>query len=71
MEQDFLKSRLADHGLTVLVPDTDERKDVHRIIYEELVCGRDQRHFTPDVSTGDQIPGRPWRPGDHPWLHAK
>ena len=39
MEQDFLKSRLADHGLTVLVPDTDERKDVHRIIYEELCVG--------------------------------
>ena len=39
MEQDFLKSRLAAHGLTVLVPDADERKDVHRIIYEELCVG--------------------------------
>ena len=39
MEQDFLKSRLAVHGLTVLVPDADERKDVHRIIYEELCVG--------------------------------
>ena len=35
MEQDFLKSRLAAQGLTVLVPDADERRDVHRIIYEE------------------------------------
>ncbi|MBN2975604.1 aspartate/glutamate racemase [Pseudomonas fluorescens] len=39
MEQDFLKSRLAGHGLTVLVPDADERKEVHRIIYEELCVG--------------------------------
>ena len=39
MEQDFLKFRLAAHGLTVLVPEADERKDVHRIIYEELCVG--------------------------------
>lgn len=39
MEQDFLTSRLAAQGLTVLVPDADERKDVHRIIYEELCVG--------------------------------
>ncbi|NCE90654.1 aspartate/glutamate racemase family protein [Pseudomonas sp. L13] len=39
MEQDFLKSRLAAQGLNVLVPDADERKAVHRIIYEELCVG--------------------------------
>ncbi|MBC8785360.1 MAG: aspartate/glutamate racemase family protein [Pseudomonas fluorescens] len=39
MEQDFLKSRLAAQGLTVLVPDADERQAVHRIIYEELCVG--------------------------------
>ncbi|CRM14970.1 Aspartate racemase [Pseudomonas sp. 24 E 1] len=39
MEQDFLKSRLAAQGLTVLVPEVDERQAVHRIIYEELCVG--------------------------------
>ncbi|NWE80425.1 aspartate/glutamate racemase family protein, partial [Pseudomonas yamanorum] len=39
MEQDFLKSRLAAQGLTVLVPETHERQAVHRIIYEELCVG--------------------------------
>ncbi|MBD8268946.1 aspartate/glutamate racemase family protein [Pseudomonas fluorescens] len=39
MEQDFLKSRLIAQGLTVLVPDAEERKAVHRIIYEELCVG--------------------------------
>ena len=39
MEQDFLTSRLAAHGLNVLVPDADERQAVHRIIYEELCAG--------------------------------
>ncbi|MGE1156509.1 aspartate/glutamate racemase family protein [Pseudomonas kitaguniensis] len=39
MEQDFLTSRLAAQGLTVLVPDADERQAVHRIIYEELCVG--------------------------------
>ncbi|HGM5554818.1 TPA: aspartate/glutamate racemase family protein [Pseudomonas putida] len=39
MEQDFLKQRLIEQGLTVLVPDDAERKDVHRIIYDELCVG--------------------------------
>jgi len=39
MEQDFLTSRLAAHGLNVLVPNADERQTVHRIIYEELCVG--------------------------------
>ncbi|MGC5698600.1 aspartate/glutamate racemase family protein [Pseudomonas sp. NFXW11] len=39
MEQDFLKSRLAGHGLQVLVPDAEQRQQVHRIIYEELCVG--------------------------------
>jgi len=39
MEQDFLRERLGAHGLTVLVPDSDDRTAVHRIIYEELCLG--------------------------------
>ncbi|MEY9101434.1 aspartate racemase [Sinorhizobium fredii] len=41
MEQDFYKGRLAQKfGLDVLVPDDEDRKTVHRIIYTELVAGR-------------------------------
>jgi aspartate racemase len=39
MEQHFYRDRLASHGLDVLVPDADDRAEVHRIIYEELVVG--------------------------------
>ena len=39
MEQPFLRDRLAGHGLTVLVPDADDRALVHRVIYEELCLG--------------------------------
>lgn len=40
MEQDFYKGRLINkHGLEVLVPNDDDRKTVHRIIYDELVQG--------------------------------
>ncbi|WP_026120308.1 aspartate/glutamate racemase family protein [Nocardiopsis potens] len=39
MEQDFYRDRMAGHGLTVLVPEEEDRADVHRIIYEELVLG--------------------------------
>jgi amino-acid racemase len=39
MEQDFYVDRLAGHGLDVLVPPEDDRAEVHRVIYEELVVG--------------------------------
>jgi aspartate racemase len=39
MEQPFLRDRLASHGLTVLVPDAQDRAEVHRVIYEELCLG--------------------------------
>jgi aspartate racemase len=41
MEQAFYKGRLeARHGLEVLVPAAEDRAEVHRVIYEELVQGR-------------------------------
>lgn len=39
MEQDFLRERLAGHGLDVLVPDSSDRAVVHRVIYDELCRG--------------------------------
>jgi aspartate racemase len=40
MEQDFYVGRLRDrHGLSVIVPDQEERALVHRVIYEELCMG--------------------------------
>jgi aspartate racemase len=39
MAQPFYRDRLAGHGLDVLVPAADDRAEVHRIIYEELVVG--------------------------------
>jgi aspartate racemase len=39
MEQDFYKDRVAAHGLTVILPDADQRAVIHRVIYDELVVG--------------------------------
>jgi len=40
MEQDFYVGRLRDmHGLDVLVPDEQDRRLVHNVIYEELCVG--------------------------------
>ena len=39
MEQDFYRERLARHGLDIVVPADDDRRLVHRIIYEELCLG--------------------------------
>jgi aspartate racemase len=39
MEQPFQRDRIESHGLTVIVPDSDQTATIHRIIYEELVLG--------------------------------
>ncbi|ODL98502.1 aspartate/glutamate racemase family protein [Acinetobacter pittii] len=39
MAQDFYKARLQDHGIDVVIPNEEDRKTVHRIIYEELCLG--------------------------------
>jgi aspartate racemase len=40
MEEDFYKGRLErKYGLEILVPEEEDRETVHRIIYNELVCG--------------------------------
>jgi len=40
MEQDFYKGHLKDkHGISARVPEEDDRKEIHRIIYEELCRG--------------------------------
>ena len=40
MEQPFYRDRLGDrHGLRVMIPDSEDREIVHRIIYEELCLG--------------------------------
>ena len=41
MEQSFYRARLEEqHGLEVLIPGDEDRAEVHRVIYAELVAGR-------------------------------
>jgi aspartate racemase len=41
MEQDFYKARLKElFGLEVIVPEAEDRRIVHEIIYKELVAGK-------------------------------
>nr|WP_286708067.1 amino acid racemase [Psychrobacter sp. UBA2514] len=40
MTQGFYKQRLTDSGLQVVIPEENERVEVHRIIYEELCQGQ-------------------------------
>jgi amino-acid racemase len=39
MEQDFYRDRFASRGVRLIVPDTRDRAQVHRVIYEELCLG--------------------------------
>lgn len=39
MEEDFYTGRLTRRGLDVLIPPADERREVNRVIYEELCLG--------------------------------
>lgn len=40
MEQGFYRDRLESEGIEVIVPEAQDRAEVHRVIYEELVAGR-------------------------------
>lgn len=41
MEERFYRGRLEErHGVSVVVPQPDDRAEVHRVIYEELVLGK-------------------------------
>ena len=40
MEQPFYAERLAGHGIQCVVPDLSERREVHRIIFDELCKGQ-------------------------------
>ena len=45
MEEEFYKGRLTEkYGLTVMVPDAQEREIIHRVIYDELVLGEIQQN---------------------------
>ena len=45
MEEEFYKGRLSQkYGLSVYVPNAQEREIVHRVIYDELVLGKIQQH---------------------------
>lgn len=45
MEEEFYKGRLSQkYGLSVNVPNAEEREIVHRVIYDELVVGKIQQH---------------------------
>jgi aspartate racemase len=39
MEQDFYRDRLAAHGLRTIIPESEDRAEIHRIIYDELCHG--------------------------------
>jgi aspartate racemase len=39
MDQDFYSDRMAQHGVRLIVPSADDRAEVHRVIFEELVLG--------------------------------
>lgn len=39
MERPFYSDRLATHGIRTIVPDEDDRRAVHAVIYDELVHG--------------------------------
>ena len=71
MEQEFYKGRMVDRfGLKVLIPDTEGRDIVHRIIYEELVRGVIKSESRALYQTVIENLAQSGRPGGHPRLHG-
>ena len=40
MEKDFFRDILKKHAIATIIPDVEERDEIHRIIYEELAQGK-------------------------------
>ncbi len=40
MEQSFYRERIAQFGIDVVIPNEQQRAEVHRVIYEELCAGK-------------------------------
>jgi aspartate racemase len=41
MEQDFYKARFAERfGIETIIPEEDDRREIHRVIFDELIVGR-------------------------------
>lgn len=40
MEMNFYRERLGAHGLEAITPPEEDRAEIHRIIFEELCCGK-------------------------------
>lgn len=40
MQEDFYKGRLEQQGISVLIPNNEQRQEVHRVIYQELCLGQ-------------------------------
>lgn len=59
MEQDFYKQRLLLQGLDVLIPDSQGREGIHRIIYEELCQGqikdRSRQYYVAQINQLKQL----------------
>lgn len=56
MEQSFYTDRLRAADLSPLIPDTEDRREVHRIIYEELCKGEvTERSRTAYLSVADRL----------------
>jgi aspartate racemase len=54
MEEDFYKQILIDNGIEVVIPNTDERDLIHKVIYDELCLGTVQdasKHAYLDIIT--------------------
>ncbi|MGA8255954.1 MAG: amino acid racemase [Nocardioides sp.] len=39
MEETFYADRLAQHGISVVIPDTDDRSEVDRVVFDEITQG--------------------------------
>ena len=56
MEQDFYKGRLQNKfGIDVLIPDDNDRKLVHDVIYNELCLGKSEKNPVKSINVSSMI----------------
>lgn len=56
MEQDFYKGKLAENGISVVIPDADDIETVNSIIFHELCVGKIEDKSRKKYGKGDYLP---------------
>jgi aspartate racemase len=71
MEEEFYRRRMTERfGIEVMIPPSEDRRLIHRVIYDELCLGECRSGFKRRVCPDLRRPGERRSPGDRSGMHG-